>query len=125
MGFFGAIQSCVSKYATLSGRAPLSELWYWYMFQFLIMFILGVLVGFGYYGGPLPRNFLVLVGIFLLVTFLPTLAVSVRRFHDMDRTGWWILIELVPNIGFIVAFFWYMVPGTDGDNRFGPRPLGG
>ena len=125
MGFFGAIQSCVSKYATLSGRAPLSELWYWYMFQFLIMFILGALVAFGIYGGPLPRNFLVLVGIFLLVTFLPTLAVSVRRFHDMDRTGWWILIELVPYIGFIVTFFWYMVPGTDGDNRFGPRPLGG
>ena len=123
MGFFGAIRSCFSKYATFSGRAPLSEFWLWYLFQLLIMFGLGVLIGFDF--SYFPRNFLVLVGIIFGIEFLPTLAVSVRRFHDMNRTGWWVLIGLVPYIGSIVAFFWYMFPGTDGENRFGPNPLGG
>lgn len=60
-----------------------------------------------------------LVGLALL---LPSLAVGVRRFHDMNRTGWWLLLAFT-GIGTIIVFFWFMVKGTVGPNRFGPDPL--
>jgi uncharacterized membrane protein YhaH (DUF805 family) len=60
-----------------------------------------------------------IVGLALL---LPGLAVSIRRLHDLDRTGWWILIALT-GIGAILLIIWYVMKGTDGPNRFGPDPL--
>jgi uncharacterized membrane protein YhaH (DUF805 family) len=61
--------------------------------------------------------------LFGLATFLPGLAVAVRRLHDIDRTGWWILLALIPLVGAIVLIIWYCTKGTDGPNRFGPNPL--
>jgi uncharacterized membrane protein YhaH (DUF805 family) len=62
------------------------------------------------------------VSIFILVTFLPSLAVSVRRLHDIDRTGWWMLLSLT-SIGIVVPIWWALGMGTPGPNRFGPDPL--
>ena len=61
--------------------------------------------------------------LFGLATLLPGLAVAVRRLHDIDRTGWWILLALIPLVGAIVLIIWYCTKGTDGPNRFGPNPL--
>src|SRR5215204_5898732 len=55
---------------------------------------------------------------------IPTLAVTVRRLHDIDRSGWWILIGLVPLIGVIVLLVFALLDGTPGDNRYGPNPKG-
>ena len=55
-----------------------------------------------------------------LALLLPGLAVSVRRLHDIDRSGWWVLIAFIPIIGLIVLIYWYVQPGTAGENRFGP-----
>jgi uncharacterized membrane protein YhaH (DUF805 family) len=60
-----------------------------------------------------------------LVLLIPSLAVAVKRYHDRDKSGWWILIVFIPIIGLI----WYIVelgflPGTPGPNRYGPDPLG-
>ncbi len=56
--------------------------------------------------------------------FLPSLAVSVRRLHDRDYSGWWILLAFT-GIGYILLIIWYCMRGTAGPNRFGPDPLAG
>jgi hypothetical protein len=58
-----------------------------------------------------------------LAILIPSLAVTVRRLHDIDRTGWWILIGLVPLIGTIVLLVFALLDGTPGSNRYGPRGL--
>ncbi len=60
-----------------------------------------------------------------LIIFIPALAVVIRRLHDTDRSGWWILISIVPLIGMIVLLVFYVSEGTRGPNRFGPDPKGG
>lgn len=64
----------------------------------------------------------ILLGLYWLATFIPSLAVSVRRMHDQDKSGWWILISLVPLIGGIWLLVLYFMDGTPGPNRFGPDP---
>jgi len=64
-------------------------------------------------------------GIASLATFLPSLAVGIRRLHDRDQTGWWILLGLIPVIGWIILIVWFCMRGTVGPNRFGPDPLQG
>lgn len=59
-----------------------------------------------------------------LVLLLPSLAVGVRRLHDTDRTGWWLLIGVVPIIGAIVLIVFFVLDSTPGANRFGPNPKG-
>lgn len=62
----------------------------------------------------------VVVGLGLL---LPGLGVGVRRLHDLDRSGWWLLIGLIPIVGFIVLIVWFATAGLPGDNKFGPAPV--
>ncbi len=63
-------------------------------------------------------------GAFTLAVFLPSLAVSVRRLHDIDRSGWWTLLILIPLVGYIVLLVFFVKIGTDGPNRFGTDPKG-
>jgi uncharacterized membrane protein YhaH (DUF805 family) len=65
-----------------------------------------------------------LSGIYSLAVLIPSLAVTVRRLHDIDRSGWWILIGLVPLIGVIVLLVFALLDGTPGDNRYGSNPKG-
>jgi uncharacterized membrane protein YhaH (DUF805 family) len=62
--------------------------------------------------------------LFGLATFLPGLAVTARRLHDIGRSGWWMLLWLVPLVGWIVLIVWYCQPGQPGTNQYGPNPLG-
>lgn len=64
-------------------------------------------------------------GLIMLALLLPGIAVGVRRLHDIDRSGWWLLIIFVPIIGVIAVIYWACLKGTDGANRFGPDPLDG
>ena len=93
-----------------SGRAVRSEFWYWVLFAIIVSVIAKVidLVLFPH-SDVSPINSL--VG---LALFLPGLGVSVRRLHDIDRTGWWILLVLIPLIGAIVLIIWYCQKGTPG-----------
>ena len=114
------------KYATFSGRARRKEYWWFALFTFLVTMMLAIgdyiLVGsenMAVYGaGPL-------LGFGSLALILPSLAVTVRRLHDRDKSGWFILLGLLPIVGAIVLFVWYVSRGTAGDNRFGPDPLAG
>lgn len=125
MDFGQAIKSVFSKYATFTGRAPRSEFWFWILFTTLAGMGVGILdhaVDFfaGYDYGSIA-------GAWGLATILPFLAVSVRRLHDTDRAGWWLLLFFIPFFGGVVLIVWFCSKGTTSYNRFGPdyfRPGG-
>ncbi|MBI1407067.1 MAG: DUF805 domain-containing protein [Caulobacter sp.] len=113
------------KYVDFQGRARRSEYWLWVLFLVAVEVVLMVLAAMMNGGDPErfgPANILLLL--FWLGTFLPTLAVAVRRLHDTDRSGWWLLIGLIPLIGGIVLLIFYVLDGTPGPNKFGPDPKG-
>ncbi len=117
MKFDQAIKSVFSKYATFAGRAPRSEFWFWILFTTLVgtgASILDHAVNFliGYDNG-------VIAGLWGLATIPPFLTVSVRRMHDTDRAGWWLLLFFIPFIGGVVLIVWFCTRGTTGYNRFG------
>jgi uncharacterized membrane protein YhaH (DUF805 family) len=101
MNFGEAITSGFSNYVNFSGRAIRSEYWYWVI------------------------GYQVTTTLFGLAVLLPGLAVTIRRLHDLDRTGWWFLLSFVPIVGWIILIVWYCTEGTRGTNRFGPDRLAG
>jgi uncharacterized membrane protein YhaH (DUF805 family) len=115
MGFGEAISTCLSKYATFSGRARRSEYWFFALFEALVNIAAGVVDG--------VVNSSLIGALAAIALFLPSLAVSVRRLHDIDRSGWWLLIGLIPILGWILLFIWACTKGTLGPNRFGRDPL--
>jgi uncharacterized membrane protein YhaH (DUF805 family) len=125
MSFTEAIQAVWSKYATLQGRATRPEFWWWVLFVMLLNVATGIIdrtiiwpgLGFGMHDMTTGQPLSLIVA---LVLIIPGLCVTVRRFHDIDRSGWWLLIILIPIIGVLVYLFWVTRPSTDGDNRFGP-----
>ena len=120
MNFQQAIVSGFRNYVTFSGRASRSEYWYWVLFVVICAIATGILDRSLFEESEVsPLN-----SIFSLITFLPGLAVGVRRLHDIDRTGWWWLIALTV-VGIILLIVWACQPGTNGPNRFGPDPIAG
>ncbi|MBK5962427.1 DUF805 domain-containing protein [Rhodoplanes elegans] len=120
MTFAEAIASGFRNYVGFEGRASRSEYWFWVLFVILVSLATGILdyIIFGP-GGLSPINALA-----SLALFLPGLAVGVRRLHDIDRTGWWMLL-VITLIGGLVLLVFFVMRGTPGPNRFGPDPLAG
>jgi uncharacterized membrane protein YhaH (DUF805 family) len=118
--FIQAIQSGFSNYVNFSSRAIRSEYWFWVLFA-----VIGEAVGSGLDYTIFATSTGLFYSVFALAVFLPSLAVAIRRLHDLDRSGWWILISLIPIVGGIVLIVWFCSPGTPGPNRFGPDPLNG
>jgi uncharacterized membrane protein YhaH (DUF805 family) len=118
MTFVEAINSCFRNYANFSARAIRSEYWYWWLFVAIVLIAFG-LIDEMLYPGPLQMGFFSFVtAVVVLALILPSLAVSVRRLHDIDRTGWWVLIGATA-IGTLILIYWACLPGTPGPNRFG------
>jgi len=119
MGFQQAIAVCFSKYAVFEGRACRSEYWWFFLFNLPMHGATGLLdvAIFGGESGGL------LNGLYSLAVLLPGLGVGVRRLHDTNHSGWWLLISLVPLVGFILLIVWLARPGDAGPNRFGPDPI--
>jgi len=111
----------LKKYAVFSGRARRMEYWMFALFNFLVSFGLALIDGFAGLAnkdgiGPLSA-------IYSLAVLLPSLALGVRRLHDIGRSGWWLLIVLVPVIGVIVLFVFSVLPSEPGSNEYGDNPL--
>ena len=123
MGFQDAVKKCLSNYANFEGRAPRSEYWWFTLFLFLGNFVFGFLDGMIFGGMVQGQQISILGALFSLAVFLPTLAVGARRLHDLDKSGWWLLLVLIPILGALVLLFFFVQKGTEGDNRFGPDPL--
>ena len=116
------IQCITKKYAEFSSRASRKEFWLFFLFYCILGSILGFIDGIsGTYN--VEAGYGVFSGIFILVTLVPYLAVCVRRLHDTDRSGWWLLLCLVPLIGLIWFIVVCCLKGSDGENRFGADPL--
>jgi uncharacterized membrane protein YhaH (DUF805 family) len=120
MNFAQAIASGFRKYVNFSDRAPRSEYWFWTLFVVLAVSAAGLIDYALFHNADMSP----LSGIVGLGLFLPGLAVSIRRLHDLDRTGWWYLL-IFTGIGAIVLLVWWCMRGTIGSNRFGQDPLGG
>jgi uncharacterized membrane protein YhaH (DUF805 family) len=129
----------LKRFFDFSGRSRRKEFWLWWLFVvivFIVAAILDVQLGLGgstssssefgdgsvsasasFHGG-------ILTIVWWLITIIPGLAVTVRRLHDDDKSGWFILLGLIPLVGFYLLYL-YVIPGTTGPNRFGPDPKGG
>jgi uncharacterized membrane protein YhaH (DUF805 family) len=129
MGFGEAVATCFRKYVDFQGRARRSEFWFFRLFIVLVyvaMFVTVVALSAGHqpHTPNIPAGIaLTAFMIFLLAVFLPDLAVSVRRLHDVGHSGWMYLIAFVP-FGAIVLLVFFCQEGTRGDNRYGADPLG-
>jgi uncharacterized membrane protein YhaH (DUF805 family) len=123
MNMLEAVTVVLTKYADFNGRARRSEYWYFYLAYLLLIFTVSAISEFqaSQVGQPGALSFL--AGLVVFGTFLPMLAVQVRRLHDIDKSGWNILWFIIPLVGLILTIVWYCRPGTVGDNRFGPDPL--
>jgi uncharacterized membrane protein YhaH (DUF805 family) len=106
----------LKKYVDFSGRAQRMEYWMFVLINFLVMIgiaIIDFVLGLGFLGA-----------IYGLGVLLPSIAVGVRRLHDTNRSGWWLLIGLVPVIGVIVLIVFFVQDSQPGANDFGPNPKG-
>ena len=113
----------LKKYAVFSGRARRKEYWYFSLFNLLITIVLAVIDGMT---GTLiaEANIGLCGGIYALAILIPFLAVSVRRLHDTDRSGWWLLIALIPLIGAIVILVFMVQDSKPNENQYGSNPKG-
>ena len=111
----------LKKYAVFSGRARRKEYWFFVLFNIIISIILAVIDG---VTGTLdPESGMGLLGlVYTLAILIPALAVSVRRLHDTGRSGWWLLLLLIPLIGTIVILIFMVQDSKPEENQYGPNP---
>ena len=114
MSFADAVRSCLTQYAGFSGRARRSEFWFFYLFTFLVGVVAGIV-------DTVLGTGSIVAGIAALALVVPSLAAGARRLHDTGRSGWWLLISLVPVLGFIVLVVFY-VQDSQPANEHGPSP---
>ncbi len=105
MTFSQSIGVCLSKYADFKGRASRSEYWWFVLFIVLIAAAASLVSG-------------TLYALTTLALLLPHAAVSVRRLHDIDRNGWWILLGLIPLVN-LLLIYWYCLKGDETSNQYG------
>ncbi len=109
MNFGQAISTCLSKYANFSGRASRPEFWWFFLFQVIVMLVAGMVSD-------------ILYGVVALALLLPSIAVGARRFHDIGKTGWLMLVGLIPVVN-LLLIYWFVQP-SEGPNAFGGAPAG-
>ncbi len=114
----------LKNYAVFDGRARRKEYWYFTLFNIIISFVLGFVDGIlGSYSSE--TGFGLFSGIYSLAILIPSIAVSVRRLHDTERSGWWLLIILIPLIGAIVLLVFTVQDSQPGPNKYGENPKEG
>ena len=101
----------------MAGWSDRSEYWYWMLFVF-IGYIVAEIID-TVLGRPIFYT------VFTLGVLIPNIAIGVRRLHDLDRSGWWLLLSFIPLVGAIILLVWFCSKGTEGPNRFGPDRLAG
>ena len=105
----------LKKYAVFSGRARRAEFWWFVLGNLIVSIVLSIIDGILGSNGILGL-------IYSVGVLLPSIGVSIRRLHDTDRSGWWLLIGLIPLIGFLVLLYFYVQDGDPQPNQYGPSP---
>ncbi|MES2494293.1 MAG: DUF805 domain-containing protein [Pseudomonadota bacterium] len=119
------------RYFEFSGRSRRKEYWLFVLFQVLVLLVIAAIFGSPNYqqmgmffgvSSSLSITGGILQNLFALASFIPSLAVAVRRLHDQDRTGWLLLLVFIPILGWFALLVLMCLEGTRGPNRFGPDP---
>ncbi|MCD6026504.1 MAG: Integral rane protein [Solimicrobium sp.] len=108
MTFIESIRTCFTKYTDFNGRATRSEYWWFVLFTVLVTTVLDIV----------DSSFIAST-LFLLLVLLPVFSVSVRRLHDTNRSGWYLLFDLIPLIGWILLTVWTAQKSVEEANRYG------
>ena len=116
--FIGAFK----QYATFSGRARRKEYWMFILF-YIIVYISLVIIDVISGTFSSENGYGILAALFALAALIPSLAIGARRLHDINKSGWWQLLYLIPIIGVFIMLFFLVSKGTEGENRFGVDPL--
>lgn len=105
----------LKKYAVFNGRARRQEYWMFFLVNFIIGFAISIIESFVGSRGALGI-------VYSLAVLIPGIAVGVRRLHDTGRSGWWMLINLIPLLGLIVFIVFAVQDSQEGENQYGPNP---
>lgn len=116
------------RYADFSGRSRRKEYWMFALGVMGVVFLVialallmsGGLSGMAQTGGFLAGPFMIVFAVFWLAIIVPSIAVQVRRFHDQDKSGWFVLLNFIPYLGGLIVLVFMFLEGTRGPNRFGP-----
>ncbi len=115
----------LKRYAEFSGRSRRKEYWMFVLGVVIVTIVLSIIEGILGMAGMVGGVYGPLTTLFVLAILIPAIAVQVRRFHDQDKSGWFVLIGLIPLLGGLVVLVFMLLDGTKGENRFGPDPKGG
>lgn len=109
----------LKKYAVFTGRATRKEYWMFFLINLVISIVLGLIERnvLGMQSAPISS-------LYSLAVLLPSIGVGIRRLHDTNRSGWWLLIALVPLVGAIVLIVFLATDSLPGENQYGPNPKG-
>lgn len=139
VGFGEAVKAGFSNYFNFSGRASRSEFWWWMLFSWIVSWLFSSFlmpdytsVVLGSSGDPeaimsafedifLSPGYIVNC-LISLALFIPCLSVTVRRLHDIGRSGWWVFLYFIICVGPIILLVWYCKASQDGENQYGPEP---
>ena len=117
MTFIESIKAVLTNYAGFSGRAGRPEFWWFQLFSVIVSGIFSTISG-----GNTSSFFGIIGTVFSLAILVPSLAVGVRRLHDIGRSGWYLLLALIPLVGVIILIVWWARAGDPADNAFGTAP---
>lgn len=119
----------LKRYFDFEGRSRRTEYWMYTLMTVLLYLLCIALIVIGAIGregsgemNPTAMAGVGLMGLLILGLLIPTIAVQVRRFHDQDKSGWWVLLNLIPSIGGIIVLVFMCLEGTRGPNQYGPDP---
>ena len=118
LNFFEAIIQSLKKFFDFKGRASRSEYWY-----FQLLFTLTYMPIIVFEESEKLEDIIIALAITMIILIMPAITVSVRRFHDINRSGWFTLLNLIPYIGWIIVSLMLIRKGIQGKNRFGAYPL--
>lgn len=112
----------LKRYAEFSGRSRRKEYWMFVLGVIIAAVVLSIIEGIIGLSGMVGGVYGPLTLILILAVIVPSIAVQIRRFHDQDKSGWFLLLALIPFIGGLIVFVFMCLEGTKGPNRFGPDP---
>jgi uncharacterized membrane protein YhaH (DUF805 family) len=115
----------LKRYAEFTGRSRRKEYWMFVLLSIGIYILASILDGIAGLNGMIAGTYGPITALVAFGLLVPTLAVSIRRLHDSDRSGWWLLLGLVPMVGEIIVLVFMVLGGTRGANRFGADPKAG
>ncbi len=112
----------LKQYAVFSGRARRKEYWMYTLFNFIVSFVLGLAAGI--LGAVTESDLSIISLLYGLAVMLPSIGVSIRRLHDIGRSGWWLLLAFIPILGWIVLLIFHVKDSAWGANEYGANPKG-